>query len=583
MRLKQGEEGGIFLLDGAMGSYFSSLHSDPAYPCEYANLTSPHTISEIHKRYLTAGAEGIKTNTFNLPGKNQVDAPFSAKEIIKSAYSLAKNQAEAFHALVFADISIPVSTSEEDLLPWYTEIVDCFLEEGAGHFLFETCSSALYLNELSQYIKKKRDDSFILCSFAVNSDGFSQSGVEAKSLIESLGNDIDAVGLNCVCGPHHMLDLVKKIKTKRPFSVMPNASYPSVAGNRVSYGQNPRYFAEKMMDMAKEGCVILGGCCGTTPDFTAQMKQQLNSFTLEEKNVSFPVEIASKKVSENRFYEKLMAGEKPIAVEWDSPTVPEIEEYMACAKQFQDLGVDLLTIADGPGARPRMDSSLVACKLKRELNMDTLPHMTCRDRNMNACKGLLLGLSVENINNVLLITGDPIPQAQRQEIKTVYEFNSRKLMAHISQLNQSLFHNPFYLYGALNINALNFDVQLRMAREKMENGAVGFFTQPVLSLRGFENLKRAKDELTAPLVTGVFPATSHRNINFLTNEMSGFHVADEIFELYLDKSPEECTELAIRISNRIVDEIRPYTDGFYLITPFKRVDLVQEIIKHIQK
>lgn len=580
MSLKESLKENIFLMDGAMGSYFSMLHSDPHYPCEYANLTSPHTISEIHKRYLSAGAMGIKTNTFTL---SREKTPFSAEEIIEAAFRLAKQQADAFDATVFADISIPEKTQEENLLPWYQSIVDCFLEQGAENFLFETCTSGLYLNELADYIKEKSPESFVLCSFAVQSDGFTHSGHKAQSLLDGLSSSVDGAGLNCICGPHHMLELVENIKCKIPFSAMPNASYPTVLGNRVSYGQNPRYFAEKMLDIAKEGCQILGGCCGTTPDFIAQMRQVLDTETFEPKNVSIPVEMGVQQVLTNPFYEKLKGGEMPIAVEWDSPVVPDISDYMARARQLQGAGVDLLTIADGPGARPRMDSSLVACKVKRELNMDTLPHMTCRDRNMNACKALLLGLSVEEINNVLLITGDPIPQAQRQEVKAVYEFNSRKLMHHITQLNQSLFHNPFYLYGALNINAVNFDVQLRMAREKIENGAVAFFTQPVMSLRGFENLKRAHAELSAPLVTGIFPATSHRNISFLTNEMSGFHVADEIFDLYLDKSPEECTELAIRVSSRIVEEIRPYTQGYYLITPFKRVDLILEILKNMDK
>lgn len=569
----------ILLFDGAMGSMFASIHPDPHYPSEYANITSPHTISGIHHSYLMAGAKAIKTNTFSLPKGS--DTLFSLEEIVETACDLALEQAKPFGAYVFGDITI--SEMDDMGYDYYKNIVDIFLKKGICHFLLETCSSTLHVKELFQYIRSKESDSFLICSFAVNSDGFSKSGHHIQKICQEMEGHTDALGLNCICGPHHMTALVKEIKTQHYCSVMPNASYPTVQGNRVSYGQNPHYFAEKMKDIAQNGCHILGGCCGTTPEFIAQLKNILEGMPQNPKGNHVPALLSTEIKSSSAFYEKLKSGKKPIAVEWDSPNVPEIREYMAKARQLQEIGVDLITLADSPGARPRMDSSLVACKVKRELGMDVLPHMTCRDRNINACKGLLLGLSVEEIRDVLIITGDPIPQEQRKEIKTVYEFNSRKLIRHITELNQSLFHDPFYLYAALNVNALNFDVQLRMAKEKIDCGAVAFFTQPVLSQRGLDNMKRAKEELSVPLVGGVFPATSHRNLSFLVNEMSGFHVSDEIFNLYLDKSPEECTELSIKISNRVVEEITPYVDGYYLITPFKRVDLILEIIKNMSK
>lgn len=571
----------ILLFDGAMGSYFSAVHDDPMYPCELANITSPHTISEIHKRYLTAGAKAIKTNTFTLP--KQGESGFSVREIIEKGYSLAKQQADTFGAYVFADINIPTTLGEEDLLPYYQEVIDMFLQQGACHFLFETCTSGDYLSELCQYLKEKNPDSFIIVSFAVGMDGFTKTGQYAQNLIDQVTPYVDAVGLNCVCGPSHMADVAKHIQTDKLFSLMPNASYPTVTGSRLQYSQNPSYYGEAVADMTQIGGDILGGCCGTTPECISQIHQKLQGLKPMEKAKVSPVTLSEKQVIKSDFFEKLKGPTKPIAVEWDSPAVPEIGEYMAKAKLLKDAGVDLITVADCPVARPRMDSSLVACKLKRELGIHAMPHMTCRDRNINAVKALLLGLSVEEINNVLLITGDPIPREQKDEIKAVYEFNSRKLMAHISQLNQSLFHSPFYLYGALNINAVNFAPQLKMAQDKIDKGCVAFFTQPVMSERGLENLKIAKETLSAPLVGGIFPATSFRNISFLTNEISGFHVAPEMSELYKDKTPEECTQLAIKISNRITQEMAPYIDGYYLITPFQRVDIMLEIIKSLPK
>ena len=109
------------------------------------------------------------------------------------------------------------------------------------------------------------------------------------------------------------------------------------------------------------------------------------------------------------FLRKLNAGKKVIAIELDSPKDADLTGYLDGARRLQAAGADLLTIADCPIARARMDSSLVACRVHRELGLNVLPHMTCRDRNLNATKALLLGLYAEGVREVLAITGDPSP------------------------------------------------------------------------------------------------------------------------------------------------------------------------------
>ena len=289
---------------------------------------------------------------------------------------------------------------------------------------------------------------------------------------------------------------------------------------------------------------------------------------------------------DDAFLRKLNAGKKVIAIELDSPKDADLTNYLAGAKRLQAAGADLLTIADCPIARARMDSSLVACRVHRELGLCTLPHMTCRDRNLNATKALLLGLYAEGVREVLAITGDPIPTAERDEVKNVYQFNSRKLAQYIVSLagEGREMPSPMTVFGALNLNARNFEVELRRAGEKLENGMSGFLTQPVLSEQAVENLRRTRETLgeRAKILAGIMPVVSQRNAIFMENEVNGIHVAEDIIEAFAGLDREQGEALGLEISLKMAREALLYADGFYLMTPFNRVALMERLIARLK-
>ena len=291
-------------------------------------------------------------------------------------------------------------------------------------------------------------------------------------------------------------------------------------------------------------------------------------------------------VGDDAFQRKLNAGQKVIAVELDSPKDADLTAYLEGARRLQAAGADLLTIADCPIARARMDSSLVACRVHRELGMNVLPHMTCRDRNLHATKALLLGLYAEGVREVLAITGDPIPTAERDDVKNVYQFNSRKLAQYIVSLagEGREMPSPITVFGALNLNARNFEVELRRAAEKLENGMSGFLTQPVLSAQAVENLKKTRETLgeRAKILAGILPVVSQRNAIFMENEVNGIHVDDAIIQRFegLDRAAGE--ELGLEVSVQAAKAAAPYVDGFYLMTPFNRVALMERLIARLR-
>ena len=578
------KQGCPLLFDGAMGTYFASLPDRAEERCERACLDHPEEVRAIHRAYLEAGCRAVKTNTFSVGADLAQGDENLAEEIINAACRLAQEEASAFDAYVFADLGPAPEDSTLSPGDNYCRQADWFLDRGIRHFLVETLPSDDGIPELARHLKARCPEAYLIISFAVGPGGTTRYGVSGAELYRRAAAlpEVDAVGFNCVSGPHHLLEYIQTLyPVEKPLSVMPNAGYPTVLGRRTVYHGAPEYFGQKLAQIAQAGAAIVGGCCGTTPAHIAQAKRALESTPA----LSVPAVPAGAKERRapdaNTLAEKLNSGRRVIAVELDSPVDDNITPFLDGVRVLRDAGADAITIADCPIGRPRADSSLLACKIHRELGVEPLPHMTCRDRNLNATKALLLGLSMEGVHNVLLVTGDPIPTEDRDEVKSVFNFNSRKLARYVSGLNEQL-STPFQIFGALNVNAKNFDMQLKMAREKEGNSVAGFLTQPVLSREALDNLKRAREALNGKILGGIFPIVSYRNACFLNNEIAGMRVCDEIIQLYKDRDRGESEALAAAISARVAREIEPYTDGLYLMTPFRRVELITRIIREIR-
>ena len=585
------QQGGPLLFDGAMGTCWSALPGRAdSQRCELANLTAPEEVASIHRAYLDAGCRAIKTNTFTAGVDLAQGQDEPAAQIIRAACQIAKDCAVPYNAYVFADLGPapeggPLSRGEV-----YCQEADLFLAQGVDCFLLETLPTDDGVARLARHLKERRPDAFLIVSFAVAFDGTTREGFSGQELFRRTAAlpEVDAVGFNCVSGPHHLLEYIRGLDLdvlgSKALSVMPNAGYPTVLGRRTAYQGTPDYFGGKLAQIAQAGAAIVGGCCGTTPKHIAQAAKALAGLPrTSSAPKSIPAEPARPAANPNTLADKLDRGQRVVAVELDPPADDDVTFFLDGVRALRDAGADAVTIADCPIGRPRADSSLLACKIRRELGMEPLPHLTCRDRNLNATKALLLGLSMEGVHNVLLVTGDPIPSQDRDEVKSVFNFNSRKLARYVSSLNATAFRTPFRIFGALNLNAANFEVQLRLAQEKEENGVTGFLTQPVLSREALDNLKLARQALKGKILGGIYPVVSYKNACFLHNEIAGMRICPEIIALYEGKNREEAEDLAVAISTRIAEEITPYTDGLYLMTPFRRVALMIRILERLSR
>ena len=574
---------GALLFDGATGTSAKTLEGWPEGPVERACLTAPQQVLSLHRAYLAAGCEAIKTNTFAAHVGLAAENAVQQRALVNAAMELAR-RAAGNQAFVFADIGpAPAGVNAEQA---YTALADAFLDAGADCFLMETVPSDAGLAETAAHIKARNPQAFVAVSFAADPDGFTRAGEMAAALIARMDAcpDVDAVGMNCICGAYHMRRLLESLPaTHKLLLAMPNAGYPHVIDGRTYYDSDPVYYAQQVIACAQLGARLIGGCCGTTPEHMKQIAQRLSSRRAATGQEKEPAQIEGERPCKSRIAQKLAHGERAILVELDPPRDSGISGFLAGAQTLAQGGADAVTIADCPIGRARMDSSLLACKLSRELGIEALPHMTCRDRNVNATKALLLGLSMEGVHNVLAVTGDPVPTSDRGSVKSVFQFNSRVLARFVRSLSQTGETEPFFLCGALNINAVNFESELERARDKETCGIEAFLTQPVLSERAAQNLSLARKTLSGKILGGLFPVVSFNNARFLSSEVAGISVDERVIAAYegLDRAQGEA--LAVRLCAQAAARIAPDVDGYYIMTPFQRVQLVCRVMEELKK
>lgn len=564
-----------FIFDGAFGTCYASLHPDNA-PCELANIQHPERVIALHREYISAGADAVKTDSFTLNPVNFPDAA-QLRALIAGAISCAKTAAENKVA-VFADLgTIPDGTPED-----YIALVKLFIECGAENFIFETLAEFDPVSDALTYIRDRLPEAGIIVSFGASPDGYTRHGNALSELIAEAAAHpaTDAVGFNCICGPSHSARLAASLKgIKKPLCVLPNAGYPVSVNGRTVYNDNIDYFASKVKEIAACGVSIVGGCCGTTPEHIAAIVSALADKSSAVTSAAAP-DNAETEFRENELLMKFRSGKRVVAVEFDPPVSSELSATASAALEIKKTGCDVITFADNPLSRARADSIMTAAYVRERTDVDVIPHLTCRDRNHIAIKSALLAANGMGVRNVLAVTGDPLSDDSG---KGVFALNSYKLIGYISSLNESDFAaSPFSIGGALNLCSVNFDAELSRAKEKIKRGADYFLTQPVTSERTRENLKKAHAELEAPILAGIYPVAGYKNALFLKNEVAGIEIPDELLAALEGKSREEAAAVSVRYAADIAESVSEYCAGYYLMTPLKRVDIITALIRELK-
>lgn len=581
------------IADGSFGTYYSKKYKTVDIP-EYANITAPQRISEIHTEYINSGAKLIRTNTFASNTYSLDCSIEQVKENIKAAYKIAKEAVEQSGKEIFIAGNIgPVPAvfqpDFEAVKEEYYQIAKTFIDEGADILCFETFTQSEHIMPAIKRIKEECNP-FIIVQFCVNQYGYSEAGESAERLVSetAFSKCVDAVGLNCGVGPAHMQQILSRINLNNNCfaTAMPNAGYPLLVRNRVKYADNPIYFASKVNGMALLGADIIGGCCGTTPDYIREVAKTVDLTPTVKSDETSANNENEKPVIKKSFFRNAdgtIKDKKLIAVELAPPFGADDKKLLEAAHMLKGLGVDVLTFPDSPSGRTRIDSVLMAQKVKNVTGFEVMPHICCRDKNAIAVRSTFLGASINGINNFLIITGDPIPVMARQVVKSVFNFDSVGLMRIADEMNsEALKDSPLTYGGAINQSRRRIESEIKRVQKKMEAGAEFFLTQPVFTAEDAKRLRRVKEETGARILCGIMPLVSRKNALFMKNEISGVNVTDEVIERYPENADREDGEnVGVELAKEMIAATKDFADGYYFSFPFNRTYLLKRIIEEV--
>ena len=264
----------MIILDGGMGTQLQAAGLPMGQAPELWNLTEPEKVSAVHRRYVEAGSKVLYTNTFGVNRLKTARIGRSVRELVEGGVRCARAAAGTEEVRVALDIGPlgqilePLGTLKfEEAYDIFREIVEAGRDAGADLIVIETMSD---LYEVKAAVLAARENStlpvWVTMTFEASGRTFVGTTVSAMGLTLS-GLGVDAMGFNCSLGPKELLPMIRELRrwTDKPLILKPNAGLPDPATGE--YRITPEEFAAELTPAPEDGVQMLGGCCGTTPDF----------------------------------------------------------------------------------------------------------------------------------------------------------------------------------------------------------------------------------------------------------------------------------------------------------------------------
>jgi homocysteine S-methyltransferase len=376
---------------------------------------------------------------------------------------------------------------------------------------------------------------------------------------------------------------------------MPNAGAPAFVEGRYVYLCTPEYMASYARRFLAAGVSLVGGCCGTTPAHIKALVRSVKMVKPSRESVAVleparareaPAPIAREEKSE--LARKLARKQFVVSVELDPPRGADPGALLDRAQHCRESEVDCINVADGPRASARMSALSMCLLLEQKVGIETILHYTCRDRNLLSIQSDLLGAHALGLRNVLAITGDPPKLGDYPDATAVYDVDSIGLVRILDHLNHGCDLAGNLIGPSLGLHVgcgadpgkADREKELQRLEQKVQAGAEYVLTQPVYDPRTLEAFLASTRHLGVPILVGILPLYSHKNAEFLHNEVPGMRIPDDIRErMRLAGSGDEARLEGVRIAQETLLAARELAQGAYIMPPFNKVELAVRVIE----
>ena len=610
----------VLLADGAMGTLLHARGVPNSACLDALVVEQPDIVRRIHEDYIAAGADIIETDTFgaNRLRLQRYGLADRVHELNFRAARLARDAREISGHPVFVAGAVgptgrmPATVSDvkpEEMRAAFREQVEALLEGGVDLIILETMPDLAELREAVLAVKECCDLP-VIAQATFQRDRRTMGGEppdEVANVAASLGADV--AGVNCSLGPQSALEVIESMsaQTSMRLSAMPNAGLPRFLDGRLVYPSTPEYFAEYARKLVEAGANIIGGCCGTTPEHTAAMREALgqewnrrgaagavagrrSQVTGHSLITITSVAAETEEQPQRTLREKIAAGEFVVSVELDPPRGLNPRKALEGAAHLKALGADCINIGDSPMARVRMSAIALAVLIKETAGIEPIIHFTSRDRNLMAIQSDLLGAHALGLRNVIALTGDPPSAGDYARATGVWDVDSIGLIKILKMLNTGTDWagnsigkgTDFFVACAANPTADDVDVEVDRVRRKIEAGADVLMTQQIYSCDILRSFLDRLGPIDVPVIVGIMPLQSYRHAEFIHNELAGVFVPDDVRER-MRRAGENGKEEGIAQAAELLDECRPYVQGAYLVPSFGRYEIVGELITQAKR
>ncbi|MEX2158342.1 MAG: bifunctional homocysteine S-methyltransferase/methylenetetrahydrofolate reductase [Dehalococcoidia bacterium] len=605
----------VLLADGAMGTLLHDRGVPGSACLDEQNLSSPELVLAVHQDYLTAGAEIVSTNTFgaNRARLRSFGLLDEARAINERGVALAQEATrecgrQAFVAGTMGPIGVGLASGGDVTLQAahkaFAEQAQVLVTSGVDLIILETFPTLAEAREAVAAVREVAKDIPVLAQLTFQRDGRTWTGEEPADVARELHNaGADIVGVNCVPGPQAALEIIEEMAraTKVRLAAQPNAGHPRVVEREVAYPVTPSVFADYVPRLAGAGCVIIGGCCGTTPEHIAAMHAALRATAPAGEggapavsvstpdDVWLPADVSDVEPEEATLREKLAAGRFVVTAEIDPPRGLNPRRALRGAARLKVAGIDAINVGDSPMARVRMSPIAMAVIFHQQLGLDTIVHVTTRDRNALALQSDLIGAHVLGLRNVLCLRGDAPTGPGYARAVGVWDVTPVGLLRIIKGLNEGIdwAGNPmaqptsFFAGAAANPNAASLEAEIKLLRRKVEAGADFVSTQAVYDIEAVERFLEKAAKFKVPILLGVMPLHNERHAEFIHNELAGVIVPDAIRQRMREAGRDGQAEGA-KIARELIAAARGGIQGVYLIPSFDRYEMAAELVAELK-